>query len=90
MTKLPVHLRHIHPVAHWRLPPGVGVRFTADQLVRYTGPTQIVLSSAYPPAPRRRAPRAPHAGARSRHARAMARHGGATSRRPRRHGRQLV
>lgn len=35
--------------------PDVGVRFSAEELVRYAGPTQNVLSGHYPPPRRARA-----------------------------------
>lgn len=41
-----------HPRIRRSHPPDVGVRFSAEELVRYAGPTQMVLSGHYPP-PRR-------------------------------------
>lgn len=52
MPGFPARFARSHPRVRRPHPPDVGVRFTAEELVRYAGPTQMVLSSHYPP-PRR-------------------------------------
>lgn len=52
MPGLAARLIRSHPRIRRSHAPHVGVRFSAEELVRYAGPTQMVLSGHYPP-PRR-------------------------------------